>query len=198
MPYTTKSSQVVPPPAPGQKAPISPTPPRRDAARPPASEVQKREEDRDEVLRESFPASDPPPVSPAPVSDDRAPRHSPLPPSSAPNAPPHTRFSAARRSSRPPARLTFNTRSPPAHRWQCEMRATRSSDGGGSLVTQGTRLGSPGNSKRPYGTGSRVTSPFGWDSMLARVLPLTGNHDRARLKPAHARGGCRAAACAGP
>jgi hypothetical protein len=29
-----------------------------------ASEERKREEDRDEVLRESFPASDPPPMSP--------------------------------------------------------------------------------------------------------------------------------------
>lgn len=72
MPQTTKSPKapVVPPPtapvSPGQKTPTSPSIPRRDSVRPFTSEVQKREEDRDEVLRESFPASDPPPVSPGP------------------------------------------------------------------------------------------------------------------------------------
>jgi hypothetical protein len=72
MPHTTKSPQapVGPPPSPaspGQKTPTPPTLPRRDTARSPfSSEIEKREEDRDEVLRESFPASDPPPVSPGP------------------------------------------------------------------------------------------------------------------------------------
>ena len=70
MPQTTKSPKapvVPPPPSPTQKTPTSGPLPRHDTVRPPfSSEVQKREEDRDEVLRESFPASDPPPVSPGP------------------------------------------------------------------------------------------------------------------------------------
>lgn len=70
MPQTMKSPKpVLPPsslPAPRSSQPSGPpVSQRRDTGRGPLSaDIRKREEDRDEVLRESFPASDPPPVTP--------------------------------------------------------------------------------------------------------------------------------------
>jgi hypothetical protein len=72
MPFTPRSPRpeglstlpAVKPPAPAEQHNPPPTPPDELSPTRATSDERKREEDRDEVLRESFPASDPPPMSP--------------------------------------------------------------------------------------------------------------------------------------